>query len=155
MKKIFVMLLAVVMTVMSVGATNAFAAEITPENDIIVAENNETVTPRYVENKRFTEVVYPTITSPVPGRKFFGDGYNQLRIKVNFTPSGGSHILAVRLHNVTIGGTLVQEWQSSNGVINVIANVDPHMEYQLAYLVAYGSGTVNVTTEVYGINPYI
>lgn len=150
MKKIFVMLLAVVMTVMSVGATTAFAAEATHVDDMInVSEAEENVARySYIHELVPKDVNYEVVTSRA-GHEFQCFS-NKAYINITFSPGDGNSILAVRLKDANNGAT-IKEWQSSNGRIQGEISVDTGRDYIFEYLCAYGTRTITVQNHSYEI----
>ena len=150
-KRVNTLIHSVIMAVMTFSPTTVFAADNTPKNFENANKNIETVSARSYETVNMTERLSITLTQPAAGATFLGAA-SKFRIRVTFSPSGGNTILAVRLHNYTTGGTFLQEWQSSNGIIDVTVD-NTGMLYQLEYLLASGSGTVTVNTTVYNVIP--
>lgn len=148
LKKFYAMLLAVTMSVMSVGTMTAFAAEKVDTSNVTIesVKADTGIAPQAdhlmkTDNRSFT-------SSAVGGEVYCISGV--IKFSGTFTPNNGSTILAVRLHNLTTG-QLVREWQSSNGSFGDTINVPRNNVYQFEYLRAYGSQRVSVTNNIYQV----
>ncbi len=148
-KRIQAMVLATIMSVMTLGTTTAFAAEDTMNNtreDIpVVSESNAGIVP--LDSLRFMDSVTISTTHSESGRNFVA-GSNNLRFDASFT-TGGNPIVAIRLHDVSAGGVVIREWQSSNGKIQDTVGVTRGRTYVFEYLVAYGSRSVQVSNVIF------
>lgn len=152
-KRFYALLLAVIMAIMSIGTTTAFAAETTREEFISI----ETVS---VENVNDDESgVMPAVLETVLHQTFSISGvhtgstrtYNLDQISFictfkdsnNQTLTDGT-ILAIRLYDATTN-TLVQEWQDSDGdIVTQMFSINRSHRYYFQYLVAYGTQNLNL-----------
>lgn len=130
-KRIQAMFLAVIMAVMTIGTTTAFAAE----------RSN-------IARRLFIEGYNISTTSSAAGQSFeLPSNASQILFEVRY--SNSNTIIAVRLHDQTTGE--VKEWQTSTGKLNVYANATAGHRYIFEYLVASGSGTIHVSNTVYAV----
>lgn len=155
-KRIQALFLAVIMTVMTFGTTTAFAAEsdstitttsiaMLDSSKVVQESIGNDISPQALTYK-FTDNVNITTTKSAAGTAF---GTPVYQIQFNATFKSGV-IVAIRLHDITLNGDrIVQEWQSSNGSISATVNVSPGGTYIFEYLLASGSGTVNVRNSIY------
>ena len=97
-KRIKAMFLMIIMAVITIGTTTAFAAE---------PKNEDTV----------------WIDGSAAGNPFVCRS-NFMTAEINFTPSNGSVILAVRLIDQTTNQR-INEWQNSDGHMTFKQNVTP------------------------------
>lgn len=129
-KRIQAMFLAVVMAVMTIGATTAFAAERS-----------------IVERRLFPPEGFSISTTHSAAGQSFTSPSNELHFEASFSKS--NTIVAIRLHDQTTGA--VTEWQDSTGKFDVYVNVTAGNSYIFEYLVASGSGTVYVSNAIYAV----
>lgn len=153
----FALTLAMVFTaVLGIGATTAFAAEVTPEEQEVV----ESITVSEEVS------VSPRVTGAIADDTFNISGYhrggsrvyncNYVWIFCHYTNTDGSSlpngstILAVRLYDDTTGA-FVGEWQSSSGLISQ-ANISvvPGHRYHWEYIVAYGTQNLRLRCQLTG-----
>ncbi len=144
-KRIQVLFLAVIMAVMTFGATTAFAAEDT--DNIINVTSTQSGLPQLVDD---SSIVLSNSTPSVAGKSFVATT-PKLWFGVGFTPTNGSVIVAVRLHDKTTN-QVVQEWQSSNGAVNATISVTPGHTYIFEYLRAYGTQNVKLHNYGFAVN---
>lgn len=154
----FALTLAMVFTaVLGIGATTAFAAEVTPEEQEIVetfsvSEEAVTISPRAtggIANDTFNISGYHRGASRVYN-------CNYVWIYCTFTNTDGSYlengstILAARLYDDTTGA-FINEWQSSSGLLHQanIPVVSGH-SYHWEYLVAYGTQNLRLHCQLVG-----
>ena len=139
-KRIQALLLALVMALMTFGTTTAFAA---------TAVETEAVQPRVI---RAIQILKESSGGITTSRSAAGQAFtstsNELQFEASYSAS--NTIVAIRLHDQTTG-SIVDEWQSSNGSFLHNVNVTKGHRYIFEYLVAYGSGTVYVTNTVYAV----
>ncbi len=154
----FALTLAMICTaVLGVGATTAFAAEVTPEEQEVV---------EIVSVSKDDTTASPRVTGAIADDTFNISGYHRggsrvyncdyVWIYCHFTNTDGSSlpsgstILAVRLYDDTTGA-FVGEWQSSSGLINQrnISVVSGH-RYHWEYLVAYGTQNLRLRCQLTG-----
>ena len=147
-KRIFGLMLAVVMAVMSLGAVTAFAAETTipNENEVQVVNFDDEVA---LATDYYIRTDSCSFTTSAAGGSFTCTT-GKIKFNCSFTPSNGSTILAVRLHDVTTG-QMVREWQSSNGTVDTTISVTRNHVYIFEYLRASGTSTVRVTNYIYQV----
>lgn len=153
-KRIQAMFLTVIMAIMTIGTTTAFAAE--PQNeDIIWVEGEEftvgsdsEITPRAYINWLVNNETF-TIQSSTAGNPFVCRS-NFMTAEINFTPSNGSVILAVRLIDQTTNQR-INEWQDSDGHMTFNQNVTPGHTYIFEYLKAYGNQPITLRCSAYEI----
>lgn len=130
-KRIQVMLLAVIMAVMTIGTTTAFAAE---RNTVV--------------SNLFKEGYNITTTHSSAGQTFdIPENASEVLFEARY--SNSNTVVAVRLHDQTTGE--VREWQTTNGRLDIYASVTQGHRYIFEYLVAYGTGTVYVSNTVYAV----
>lgn len=145
-KRIYIILLAVIVTVMSFTTTTAFAAEIYPEQLLSsTAENIEKEYSARTVRVLVNEEATISTTHSVAGTPFVFQE-TRLIFDVDYTPSSGT-VVAVRLHDQTTGE--VREWQSSNGTIVQSVYLTPGHSYIFEYLLASGSGSLTLTNHAY------
>lgn len=149
LKRIYTMLLAVAMSVMSVGAMTAFAAENVDSANVTIASENADTGIAPASTNHFIRTDNRSFSSSAVGGSFTCLS-GVIKFSGTFTPSNGSTILAVRLHNLSTG-QLVREWQSSNGRIGDTISVPAGMVYQFEYLRAYGTQQVSVSNKIYQV----
>lgn len=144
-KRISAMFMAIIMTVAVFGTTTAFAAEDTSlhKEDIIEITSVESGLPQPVND---VNVVLSNAQPSAAGNPFVAE-QPKLWFGVEFYPTNGSVVVAVRLHDKTTN-QVVQEWQSSNGSINKVISLTQGHTYIFEYLRAYG--TQNVSLHNYG-----
>lgn len=154
----FALILAMVFTsVLDIGTTIAFAAEVTPEEQEII----ETISVSK-ENATFS----PRTTGGIADDTFNISGYHKgasrvyycsyIWIYCHFSNTDGSSlgsgntILAVRLYDDTTG-TFIGEWQSSSGLLSQtnISVISGH-SYHWEYLVAYGTQNLKLHCQLTG-----
>ncbi len=130
-KRIQAMFFAIIMAVMTIGATTVFAAERTD-----------------VARQLFTEGYNISTTSPAAGQSFeLPSNASQIFFQVRYSSS--NTIIAVRLHDQTTGE--VKEWQTSTGRLDEYTDATAGHRYIFEYLVASGSGTIHVSNTVYAV----
>lgn len=149
-KRIQAMFLTVIMAIMTIGTTTAFAAE--PQNEDIV----------WVEGEEFTvgsdSEITPRALTTIVNQKFNISGehtgstrtYNYYNVGVICSfkdrngniPSDGT-ILSIQLYNAA--GQKVHEWQGSNGVVlGQTVPITYGGRYFFKYAVAYGTRDLNL-----------
>lgn len=158
-KRISAMMLAVIMTVMTLGTTTAFAAEPVTEDavwvtseEIEVVDNNE-LAPQSAVVTVLNQSFSMSGTHTGSTRTY---NYNNIGFNCSFTnqngntPSDGT-VLAVRLYNASTGA-LVNEWQGSNGYVAAPAfSINYGGRYYFKYLVAYGTQNLKINMWIFTI----
>lgn len=144
-KRIQAMFLAVIMAVVTFGASTAFADENTSTVEMLSAESTTAYeTLIQSENRTISTTKSAAGTTFMPGAL-------QIRFVATFA-SGSNRIVAIRLHRYVMGSDIVvKEWQSSNGTISDTINVELGNGYCFEYLLASGS-QVTVYNTIYRIN---
>lgn len=147
-KRIQAMFLAIIMAVMTIGATTAFAAENTSMENVHENEKN------LVASGTYDALITTDRRSITTSKSAAGSSFicltGTIKFNATFNQVDGNTILAVRLYQVASGGNiLLREWQSSNGSIRDSISVSPNGTYIFEYLLARGTKTVSVTNSIY------
>lgn len=140
-KQIQALMLAVIMAVMTIGSTTAFAAETTNE-EVLVPESTSVTT---MENRSgLTTLVNQSFsmsgTHTGSTRTY---NRNNLGVICSFTDMNGNTpadgtILSIQLYDAS--GNFVTEWQGSNGsVLGPTVPITYGGRYYFRYAVAYGT----------------
>lgn len=147
-KRISAMFMAVIMTVAVFGATTAFAAEDTNlyKEDLVAMTSVQRVLPQPVND---VNIILSNAQPSAAGNPFVAE-QPKLWFGVEFTPTNGSVIVAVRLHDKTTN-QVVQEWQSSNGSVNKTIPLTIGHTYMFEYLRAYGTQNVRLHNYGFGV----
>lgn len=147
-KRIQAMFLAVIMAVMTIGTTTAFAAEGLSMKNVSNQEENIITSGTY--DALITKDTCSITTSKSAAGKSFICLTGTIKFNATFNQVDGNTILAVRLYQVTSGGNrLLKEWQSSSGSIRDSINVSSNGTYIFEYLLARGNKTVSVSNSIY------
>lgn len=150
-KRIQAMFLAVIMAVMTLGSTTAFAAESITHNDIpIASENNEGISPCFYDTD-YIGTDRSIKTSPTASAAGYAFYSKSNEIKFSLETAGYYNVLAIRLHDITNGDIVVKEWQISKQSMETWFGVTKDHKYIFEYLVASGSGDVYVTNTIYAV----
>lgn len=147
-KRIQAMFLAVVMAVMTIGATTAFAAESSVHTEL----SSQAVSPASIVT--IVNQSFDMTGSHRGATRTYN--YSGIGFTCQFTDQNGKQlsdgtILAVRLYNASTG-ELVREWQSSNGAIIVASptlSINKGGRYYFQYMVAYGTQNLNIRMHIY------
>lgn len=142
------MFLAIVMAVMTFGATTAFAAE----NTVQEVHSTQTAVPMALTN--IVKQSFNMTGSHTGSTRTYN--YSGIGFTCQFTDQNGNKlndgtILAVRMYNANTG-ELVREWQSSSGMIIVPSptlKVNRGGRYYFQYLVAYGTQSLRINMSIY------
>lgn len=153
-KRLQALSLAIVMAIMTMGTTTAFAAEPTTENAAWVDAKDIEVTATYkttiIADDTFN--ISGSHTGSTRTYNYNNMGFNFYFYDQNGNPlPNGSTILAVRRYDDTNGD--VKEWQSSNGsIICGLSPISYGHRYHFQYLVAYGTPNVRIRMQIYVSN---
>lgn len=160
-KRIQAMFLAVIMAVMTIGSTTAFAAESASNGSTWVTTDEFEIVGNTVSNVSENSNMITLVNQSFPMSGVHTGStrtynYYTLGFICNFTdqngniPSDGT-ILAVRLYNASTN-TFVKEWQGSNGcVLGRTIPITYGNRYYFQYLVAYGTNNLKVDMLIFTV----